>query len=98
MAECAEPIFFSTKGAISSLKLEVSFIPPTGQQERAIEDALHLLASWAIRAARKGEETAPAADLAAISPLTSGAGEVMNVAGKQRLRRPEHGASSSTSL
>ena len=49
--------------------LEADYAPPTGSQGAAIADALRLLAVWAVRVARQGEETAPTPSPAANNPL-----------------------------
>jgi len=40
------------RGADLDLQLEAELLPVAGQQQHAIDDALRLLATWAVRAAR----------------------------------------------
>jgi len=66
------------KGIVTALDLELTSTPPTGQQQRVIDDALRLLATWAIRAALNAPQAPISADSEASSALTGGRGEVMN--------------------
>jgi hypothetical protein len=54
---------------VAAPALEADYAPPTGSQGAAIADALRLLAAWAVRVARQGEETAPTPSPAAKNPL-----------------------------
>jgi len=67
-----------TKGCVEAVRLRVKFGLPTGRQQRALDDAMRILAIWAIRAARMGEEALNQAGIPPPSALTSGRGEVRN--------------------
>jgi hypothetical protein len=54
---------------VAAPALEADYAPPTGSQGVVVADALRTLAAWAVRAARRGEETAPTPSPAANNPL-----------------------------
>ena len=58
-----------SKGEPATVTLEADHATPTGPQAAAIADALRTLAAWAVRVARRGEETAPTPGPAANNPL-----------------------------
>jgi hypothetical protein len=76
--DATAPISEVPVSGADAVRLETQLVPASGRQRDRMDDALRLLATWAVRAARKGRPETLEASESAANALTSPAEEVMN--------------------